>query len=88
MLPQSIAGDWRTGPLIENLDDDLIGCCLGRLHCHIANSLHSAAGELEQLGRASEAVGLYREVVSEYADVAVAAEANGRLQALTGPAAK
>ncbi len=49
----------------------------------VAGSLHLAATELEQLGRTSEAVGLYREVANVYADVAVAAEATGRLESLT-----
>lgn len=52
----------------------------------VAASLHRAGLELEQLGREPEAVGLYREVASGYADVAVAAEATGRLEALTNGA--
>ncbi len=64
-------------PIFHKLDHRLVG-----------SSLHYAAGQLEQLGRASEAIGLYREVVSDYADVAVAAESNGRLIALTKPADK
>ncbi len=47
-----------------------------------ASSLHGAALELEQLGRTAEAVGLYREVTSGYADVPIAAESTGRLNAL------
>jgi len=49
----------------------------------VAASLHSAARELEQLGRSTEALGLYNEVASDYADAPIAAESAGRLKALS-----
>ncbi len=48
-----------------------------------ADALNAAARELEELDRPSEAAGLYREVIVDYAGTAIAAEAKSRLDAIS-----
>ncbi len=48
-----------------------------------AHALHHSAGALEKLGRTKEALGLYREVVADYAEVPVAAESKIRIAAIS-----
>jgi tetratricopeptide (TPR) repeat protein len=52
-----------------------------------ADALLAAGKQLEKMGQASQAVGLYRELVRDFAHLPVAAEAQSRLKELTPEAA-
>lgn len=49
----------------------------------VVEALLAAAGELEKLGRSDEAAGLYRELVNDHQDTPQAAQATGRLKAIS-----